>query len=146
MNTPKERCFASKARGTVIDVLNPFSGLTACFGKTLADVRKEYPDAEEMLLEDWCAWKAAQQRTPITWQPTTPERYEYALNAVPPEVMWRGWFLMGEPENHDAGNGQPRSYAYRNGLGGFEVSSRPMTRSEFLSELATAGLNGCDAL
>lgn len=133
-----DRCFASKAAGTVIDVIRPGTGRTWIYGKTLADTRAEYPDAEEMSLDEFCSWKAAQQRTPITWSATTAERYDEMLGVLPP-IDWhhgaRHGFLVGEPYDHDAGNGQPRYQAFRRRYGVHEVASRPMTRAEFAAEM-----------
>jgi hypothetical protein len=132
-----ERCFASKARGTIIDVLRPATGLTACYGKTLAQIRDECPDATEMSIDEFCAWKSSQQRTPITWEPTTAERFDEMLGVLPPAAMRDNGFLVGEPWDHDALNGQPRFSAYRKRGDVYEVSNRPMTRAEFRAEMTT---------
>jgi hypothetical protein len=137
-----ERCFASKARQTIIDVLRPDTGRTWCYGKTLDQCREEYPDAEEMSVDEFCAWKAAQQRTPITWMPTTAEQFDDMLNCLPPALMLSGGFLVGEPDDYDAGNGQPRFQGYRQRGDVYEVGNRPMTRAEFRSEIANAELCG----
>jgi len=121
--------FASKATGTVVDfVLN---GKTALYGKSLEEVRRDYPDAEEMTLDEWRAWKFPTQRPPITWEETTEERHDEMLGAVPPAAWHRGGFLVGEPWDHDALTGQPRYQAFRQSRGRFEVASRPMTVAEF---------------
>lgn len=132
------RCYASKARGTMIDTIHPATGLSWCYSKSLAQVREEYPDAEEMTVDAFSEWKAAQQRTPITWAPTTEERFTEMLEVLPPALWLRNGFLIGEPWDHDAGNGQPRYEAYRQRSGAYLVGSRPMTRAEFRAELATA--------
>jgi hypothetical protein len=129
-----ERCFVSKARGTVIDVLR--DGRTQCFGKTLEQCRGRYPDAEEMTLDDFCAWKASRQRTPITWQETTKGKFNQMLEILPPAAMFGGGFLVGEPMDHDAGNGRPRFEAYRQRGATFQVASRPLTLAEFTREIA----------
>jgi len=137
--TDCERCFASRERGTIIDVLHPTTGLTVCYGRNLANVREEYPDAEEMSVEEFCVWKAERQRTPITWEPSTEERFEEMLCVLPP-AAWdhgAGGFLVGEPYDHDAGNGQPRYQGFREFGGKYYQSSRPMTRAEFKNELTT---------
>lgn len=140
-----ERCFVSKAKSTIIDTLHPITGLTVCYGKTLEDCRAEYPDAEEMSVTEFCAWKAAQQRTPITWKETTAERFDEMLECLPPAGYGPGpAFLVGEPWDHDAGNGQPRFEAYRQRGELYEVSSRPMTRAEFKAETKkTEGNKSC---
>lgn len=124
-----ELCFASFERGTVIDVVR--GGKGAYGGKTLEECRVEYPDAAEMTLEAFCVWKAERQRTPITWEPTTEERYWEMLEVLPPAAMYRGGFLVGEPADHDAGSGEPRFEAYCQTGNRFTVSSRPITRREF---------------
>lgn len=130
-NEQPRRCFASRARSTVIDEVNPATGKTYIHGNTLAECRAKYPDAEEMTLDEFCAWKAEQQRTPISWEPTTQERYYEMLEVLPPAAMLGGGFLVGEPWDHDAGNGQPRFQAFRQRGDVFEASDRPMTRAEF---------------
>jgi len=57
------------------------------------------------------------------------------LEVLPPALWLRGGFLVGEPFDHDAGNGQPRYGAYRRIDGGYMVASRPMTTAEFRAEL-----------
>ena len=138
-------CFASKARGTMIDTIHPATGLSWCYGKSLSKVREEYPDAEEMTVDAFCEWKATQQRTPITWEPTTAERFDESLCVLPPEIMLRGGFLVGEPWDHDAGNGQPRFQAFiqtespTEGTRYFQ-SNRPCTVAEFKAELKGLGI------
>ena len=131
-----DRCFASKERSTIIDTIHPETGLSWCYGKTLAKCREEYPDAEEMSVEDFCAWKAEQQRTPISWTPTTEARFHDMLGCLPPAVMLRGAFLVGEPYDHDAGNGQPRFQGFRQWGKEFFQSNRPLTRTEFRAEIS----------
>lgn len=136
--TDCNRCVVSKARMTIIDVLHPVTGRTFCYGKTVEDCRAEYPDAEEMTIDEFCASKAAQQRTPITWEATTAERFEKMLCVLPPADGTPGFraFLVGEAYDHDAGNGRPRFQAFRTRGGLYEVASRPMTRAEFRAEMA----------
>jgi len=125
------RCFASKARGTIIDTLHPETGRTFYYDKTLEMCREQYPDAEEMSIDEFCAWKAEQQHTPITWEETTAETFNDMLNVLPPAAMLRGGFLLGEPHDHDAATGEPRFTAFRKRGGRYEVSCRPMTVDEF---------------
>ena len=138
-----DRCFASKARETMIDVLHPVTGLTVCFGKTLEDCKREYPDAEEMTVDAFCAWKAERQRTPITWTPTTEKKFMEMLEVLPPE-LWlhgkNGGFLVGEAYDHDAGTGEPRFQGFRKHGETYETGSRPMTRREFRAALEKAGV------
>lgn len=128
-------CFASKTTATVIDVLGP-DGRTQINGKTLDDVRRDYPDAEEMTLDAFCEWKAARQDSPVTWEETTAERFDDMLGCLPPAMMAGGGFLVGEPWDHHATTGEPRYQAFRQRGGRFEVADRPMTRAEFRAEVA----------
>jgi hypothetical protein len=129
-------CFVSRGRETIIDVLHPETGLTVCFSKTLEETRQEYPDAEQMNIAEFCAWKVRMQRTPITWAVTTEVRYYEMLAALPPAELMFDAFLVGEPSDHDAGTGQARYDAYRQRDGVYEIASRPMTRTEFRSEMS----------
>jgi hypothetical protein len=131
-----ELCYMSRAEQTIIDVIHPNTGRTMYSEQTLDEVRERYPDAEEMTVDAFCDWMAAQQRTAITWRETTEESYNDALGALPPVAYGKGGaFLLGEPWDHDAGNGQPRYTAYRIAGGDYYESSRPMTRAEFRAEL-----------
>jgi len=129
--TDCRECFASKSRGTVIDVIHPDTGLTLIYGKSLADCRDEYPDAERTTLDAFCAWKAEAQRTPIEWSESSEDDYHDMMNVLPPALMVAGGFLVGEPWDHDALSGKPRYQAFRHRSGRYEVASRPMTRDEF---------------
>ncbi len=129
-------CFAVPGV-TIIDVLNPLTGLTVCFGRSLADCQAEYPGAIKMTVDAFCASKAAKQDSAVTWEETTEERWEDMLNVLPP-ACWPecgGAFLVGEPWDHHAVTGQPRYAAYRRQNGKFFTSSRPMAKLEFLQAL-----------
>lgn len=130
-------CYASKSIGHIIDVIDPDTGKTAYSKQTLAEVQERHPDAEHMSIEDFIAWKTSQQRTPITWSHTTKEQYHEMLNVLPPAEYARSGFLVGEPVDHDAGNGQPRfeAYRYEDHTSQYLVSSRPMTILEFKTEM-----------
>ena len=125
-----ELCYVSKTTGTVIDLLRP-DGLTVYYGRTLAETREKYPDAEQMTLDDFMAWKIEKQHTPVTWEETTQEQYDEMLCCLPPEMYSSVGFLAGEPTDHDASNGLPRFQAYLRAHGRYYASSRPMTRKEF---------------
>ena len=124
-------CYAQPESETLIDMIHPITGLTLCYGETLEQVRERYPQAERMTYEAWCAAKAARQDSPLTWQEITEERYEYAFEVLPPAAYSQYGFLLGEPQDHHAGNGQPRYSAYRHINGRYEESSRPVTIAEF---------------
>ncbi len=130
-----ERCYASRAQSMIIDVLHPATGKTVCYNKTIDEVRCEYPDAEEMFVDDFCDWKAEQQRTPIEWELSTEEQYDEMLNCLPPELWIGGAFLVGEPYDHDAGNGQPRFTAFKMRWGQAYQANRPLTKAEFRVEI-----------
>lgn len=134
-----DRCIASKASRTVIDFINPETGLTQIFGKSLGVVREEHPDAEEMSFDAFCEWKSQLQNFPIAWEPTTGDRFEDALNVLPPALQIGGGFLLGEPADHDAKTGSPRYQAFRQRGEIFEASNRPMTRAEFRQEMRPEG-------
>jgi len=122
----------SKGTGTgcVVDLIHPVTGLTVYGNDAVKSCMTKYPDAEIMDLADFCAWKAERQRTPIAWEETTQEQFDDMLGCLPPAAMKGNAFLVGEPADHDAGNGRPRYYAYRH-TDRYEVSDRPLTRQEF---------------
>lgn len=128
-----EFCIASKARGYVVDLLRA-DGLTRIYGESLEQVRARpgYEDAEVMPVEEWQAWKAAQQDTPIRWEQVSERRYDDALEVLPP-LDWnmKAGFLVREPYDHHALTGRARYQAYRRIGAAFFVSSRPITRHEW---------------
>lgn len=128
----QDRCFVSRERGTIIDLIA--NGLTIIYGKTLTQVQSEYPDAEETTVSEFCSWKAKCQRRPIAWLVTTEDRFDEMLCCLPPAAMQGSGFLVGEPWDHDALTGEPRFQAFRQSGDLYEVSSRPMTKREFLAE------------
>lgn len=125
----EELCFASLKRGTIIDTVE--NGRTRVYGKTLDECRAEYPDAQEMTVDAFIDWKAAQQATPIEWEATTEDRFEDMLCCLPPIGWCNKGFLVGEPWDHEAKTGQPRYQAFRKTLDGFLCSSRPLTVKEW---------------
>jgi len=134
MSTLKERnCFASKTSATLIDTVT--NNKTDIYGKTLEDVRKEYPDAELMTVTQFCQWKADRQRTPIRWQASNQEQFNTMLEVLPPALLLEDGFLVGEPYDHCAGTGQPRFEGFVHVGGHYMVGSRPMTTNEFVKEL-----------
>lgn len=128
----QERCIASKAQGTIIDMLR-HDGRTACFGQTLEEVRARpgYEDAEVMPLSEWKTWKAERQDAPIKWDPVSEEHYTDALEALPPIDWGSRGFLLGEPSDHHALSGRPRFRAFLRTPDGLFISSRPITRHEW---------------
>ena len=108
-----QECYASKERQTIIDVINPYTDKTACFGKDFDEIRAEYPDAERMTVDAFCHWKASKQRSKIQWNETTREKYIEMLEVLPPAAHINGAFLLGEPFDSDALTGRPRFDAYK---------------------------------
>lgn len=128
-----KECYAVPGADSILDVINPRTGLTWYFGKTLDQVQAEDPGAVRMTVDAFCAQKAIRQHSPITWDETTEELYWDALEALPPAAYGKDMkgFLLGEPQDHDAETGQPRFSAYLKRAGKYLASSRPMTIKEF---------------
>lgn len=135
MKIKRQLCFASKNQGFIIDVLDPKTGLTLICGKTIEQCREKYSDAEEMFVDDFCKWKAEQQRTPIQWVLITEKKFNEMLCILPPAMMFDCSFLVGEPTDFDAGNGSPRFIALRQCGNVYESTTRPLTQSEFIKEM-----------
>jgi len=125
-----ERCFAVPGK-TMIDVINPQTGLSYYYGKDLQKVREEHPDAVEMTVDEYCASKAKAQDTPLEWVETNEEKYMEMLEVLPPAGWQLGIFLVGEPWDHHALTGAPRFACYRQDGKQFRASNRPITRKEF---------------
>ena len=130
-----DRCLAvigdADHRSTMIDLINPDTGRTRIYGRTVADAQREYPGAEEMTVEEYCARKAALQDTPIEWLPITEEKYNYYLEVLPPLDYRNRGFLVSEPIDGHAATGAYRYLAVRTEYPKFYVSSRPVTRTEW---------------
>ncbi len=132
MNTIEiEMCIAVPGCGHIIDGINPATGRTRIYGRTLEDVQVEAPGAVSMPLEQFCADKAARQDTPITWDEITAEQYDYWLECLPPAAWENGAFLVGEPSDHHAQSGRPRYQACKAWGGKHYASNRPLTVKEF---------------
>jgi len=108
-----ENCVAVPGGEQIIDMTNPITGRTWYGAKTLEECAAENPGAVVMRVDDFCAEKAKRQRTPIVWEPSTYESFDYGLCVLPPAIWIGGAFMVGEPCDHDAGNGQPRFQAFR---------------------------------
>ena len=124
-------CYAVPGADSIIDVVHPVTGRTVCFGRTLEEVQAEAPGAVRMLVDDFAAAKAARQRSPITWDKVPETQFDEMLNVLPPALMLKGGFLVGEPWDHDAVSGAARYQAFRVRGGAYYVASRPMTKAEF---------------
>jgi hypothetical protein len=125
-------CFAIRGQ-TMIDLINPATGKTAIYGKTLEDCRQEkgYEQAERMTIDEFCKDKAEAQDAPVVWEPTTKERYREMLECLPPALWLALGFLVGEPWDHHALTGAPRYQAFIHNGNQYLSSNRPMTRAEF---------------
>jgi hypothetical protein len=125
-------CYAVPGEDSIIDTIQPATGLTTSCGKTLEEVRAEkgYECAERMTIEAFCEAKAIRQHRPITWEPITEEKYYEMFEVLPPIIRGNG-FLVSEPWDHDAQTGAPRYGAYRHRGETYEAANRPMTVKEF---------------
>lgn len=134
--------WAIPGKGSIIDAINPLTGLTVICGKDAAAVLAQDPTAVRMSWSDWQAAAITRQQTPITWARTSAKEYNQMLNILPPALWTGGAFLVGEPYDHCFATGAPRFTAYRElrGSGTYDpiylVASRPLTRAELRSELA----------
>ena len=126
-------CFAVPGADWMIDCINPATGRTAIYGKTLEDCRQDpdYAGAERMTIDEFCRSKAALQDVPITWTETTEDRFDEMFEVLPPAYYHDSGFLVGEPYDHHAMTGRPRYQAYRRVGTRYEVANRPMTIQEF---------------
>ncbi len=132
--------YAIPGEHSIIDVIDPETGLTAVLGQTYLEVQTRYPNAERISLDDWTAQRAAQQDTAIVWTRTTRRKYWEMLEVLPPAYWKGGAFLVGEPTDHHARTGQPRFAAYwqRGSSEDFAiylVASRPLTARELKTEV-----------
>ena len=125
-----DECIAIRG-ATILDVINPATGLTAIYGKTLADCQCEEPTAERMTIDEFCQGKAALQDAPVVWEPVSEERYDEMLEVLPPAAYGSGGFLVGEPWDHHTLTGRPRYQAFIKRGHEYLTSNRPMTKAEF---------------
>ncbi len=125
---------------SIIDVIDPATGLTWVNAETFDAVLLRYPTAVRVNFAEWMAAKAATQDTPIVWRRTSERRYHEMLEVLPPARWIGGAFLVGEPTDHSAATGAPRFSAYRRigsseDFTGYEVANRPLTVREFLTAI-----------
>jgi hypothetical protein len=123
--------FVSLQRATVVDVVEP-DGLGRYSRETLEQIKGKYPDAQVMASADFCRWKEERQRGPIEWAGITEDRYNGALDCLPP-ARHKGWaFLLGEPIDSMAITGEFTFDAFRRLPGEvYQRSSRTITVAEF---------------
>jgi len=128
-------CIAVPGQNSCVDVINPITGRTWYGRKTVAECIADNPGAEVMTFDELTRQIAERQHTPITWDPSTYEAFDYGLNVLPPAIWIGGGFMVGEPCDHDAETGKPRFQAFRqHGVGPdsiYERANRPMTCAEF---------------
>jgi hypothetical protein len=130
------RLYAVPGAHNVIDTINEATGQTTINGHTFEQVLAREPLAKLFTWEEWRATQIERQQTPITWEPTTEEKYNEMLNVLPPEFWRMGLFLVGEPYDHDYATGAPRFTAYWERRKSsvhyvrYSVASRPITIAE----------------
>lgn len=95
----KELCFYSDDGRTVIDGIRG-DGHTQCFGKSFAEVRREYPDAVVATFEE-ASERVAGKLIDAVANPITADAFNDALNMLPP-VRWQQFgeveiFACSEP-------------------------------------------------
>lgn len=125
-----KECYAVPGDHSIIDAINPETGLTLYSGKTTEQVQAEYPGAVRMLFDEWLRDKAARQHTPVEWDSVDEIEYQRMFEVLPP-IMGPSGFMVSEPDDHDAETGAPRYMAYRKVGNQHFVASRPMTVAEF---------------
>lgn len=67
-----------------------------------------------------------------TWKRTTKARYWDMLEVLPPAVMGRGAFMVGEPIDHDPATGQPTFRGFKEVGGQYFEAVEPMTIPAFV--------------
>jgi hypothetical protein len=124
-------CYAVPGSDSMIDTIHPATGLAVYSGDSFEQVQARHPGAVRMSIEAFCEAKAIRQHSPITWEPVTEDKFFEMFEVLPPAYHNNHGFLVGEPWDHDASNGQPRYAAYRMRGLVYETASRPMTIKEF---------------
>lgn len=127
------QCFAVPGGDSIIDTINPETGRSSCFGKTLDEIQFEHPGAEVVALGDFCNAKGIRQNAePRDWREVTEDRYDEMLNVLPPAAYIRGAFLVGEAYDHHAGTGRPRFQCFKTEGGKhYELSGTYLTHAQF---------------
>lgn len=106
------------------------NGVTIWEKETIADVRKRYPSAEVYEFDSWIQAMVERENTPVTWEETTEDKFNYALECLPPAFIGNGGFLVGEACDHHSRNGSPRYQGYKKKGDKYMASSRPITIRE----------------
>lgn len=135
--------YAVPGEDSLIDCINPHTGLTAICNETLEQVRERYPNAVKINISDWILDKGKRQDSPIDWEIVTEDRYFEMLECLPPAAYGRKveGFLVGEPWDHHAITGQPRYSAFIKRYGVHYGSTRPLTVREFFNLDVTIPVN-----
>lgn len=137
LSKPGINAFADNGE-SIIDTINPDTGLSSVYGETLEQIRQRYPNAQFVNFDEWLAAKAARQDAEeAVWQESTEEHYWYGLECVPPAATGGGAFLVGEPMDHHCASGLPRFTCHRQTRDGkFVVLSKPITIPAFRQMLS----------
>lgn len=107
--------------------------------KTVKQYLKEYQRSskfKEFKIKplEWSELWDAMKKNPEKWQPTTETMYYEMLEALPPQDMTAGAFLVGEPDHHN-GEGAAVYACFKTAGKGYEA--RYLTQKQFIT-LATA--------
>jgi len=136
LTTDYTEVYAVPGQNSIIDTINPDTGLTSVYGRTEADVLEREPGAVRMTWEAWQAAAVARQQTPIRWEITTERKYQEMLEVLPPAYWSGGAFLVGEPWDHCMATGRPRFAAYVERSGRYYTANRPVTMTELKAEMS----------
>ncbi len=123
-----DQVVAEPGKHFIIDAM--LDGKTVCERETIEEVRKRYPSAELYDFNTWIKSMVERENPPIVWEETTEEKFEYALECLPPVFIGNGGFLQGEPSDHHSLNGFPRYQGYKKKGNKYLASSRPVTVKE----------------
>jgi hypothetical protein len=134
--TDTTEVYAVPGKGSIIDTINPATGLTSCFAESAAEVLERNPDAVRMTWIDWSNAAIKLQQTPLRWRSVSEAQYHEMLEVLPPASWKRGAFLVGEPWDHCIATGAPRFAVYVAHGGKHYTADRPITKAEFSAMLA----------
>ncbi len=132
--------YARPGEDSIVDLIDPETGLTSVYGQTFEQVLERYPNVVRVNLDDWTTARGQEQDTPIVWTVTTKEKYWEMLEVLPPALWIGGAFLVGEPTDHSYTTGRPRFAAYwqrgsSDDFAVYLVASRPLTTQELRKEI-----------
>lgn len=116
---------------SIVDFIDSATELTMTNGCTIAEALAEFPGAEVMTLGGWEEAAIATQPAEVAWIPIDEKKHDYYLEVLPPAVMVRNGFLVGEPADHCVRTCRARYQAVIGVGGKYYASSRPMTKDEF---------------